>query len=282
MKSLFVTTAITRNLGLSLGIGLSLGLGVLGVSAYSSSRMLQTTPTEAKESTSAPLISKPKTAKSTALEAATPLASQATKQGSPASPMASPSTPIPVEASTVTNEDLEQTIRQVIPGLATCPHAQGTNPSPHPSITDASDTLDEHRYIYHPVDLNGDRHDELIVHIMGPMTCGTGGCTTLILGESANRNTSNYDVVTQMSVVNFPVMVSDRTSSGWNDLLVMVSGGGAQPGYRHLKFDGQSYPTNPSLEPIVSEKELPNDQVLMVSEAGRAIAPVITATDCQF
>ncbi|MEM9220679.1 MAG: hypothetical protein AAGD25_40975 [Cyanobacteria bacterium P01_F01_bin.150] len=269
MKPSFLTATTTRNLGLSLGIGLSLGAGLLGLTAYSSSQASSST-THA----SAPIL-RPSASLSH---------SQANKQVVPAS-SASAQSPGLMEASTVANPELEQALNQLLPELATCPDRQAalqetakeTNPNPR-----------AHRYAYHAVDLNGDRQDELIVQVMGPMTCGTGGCTTFVLQESSNsrlsdhENTSAYDVVTRMSLVNFPVIVSDRTSAGWNNLLVMVVGGGAQPGYRQMQFDGQSYPTNPSVEQMVTvNPEQPNGKVLTLSEEVGAIAPVIQAEDCE-
>ena len=304
MKPSFITAATTRNLGLSLGgIGLSLGLGLLGLSTYSSSQASSTSEDSSPQTiitnpktVSAPIVSDQSVNSQSVNEQnegrspfSTTLPSQSsnsfiademsipgTKQVSPASPEISETMPSILNASTTRNERIEQALGEAIPGLATCPYAQAA-----PATIADSETLQTHRYHYHSVDLNGDRQNEQIVQVMGPMTCGTGGCTTLILEDASNHTPSGYDVVTQMTVVNFPVVVSDRTASGWNDLLVMVSGGGAQPGYRELKFDGQSYPTNPSIEPMVaSEKDQPNGTILSVDEGTEAIAPVITASDC--
>ena len=303
MKSPFVT----RNLGISVGIGLCLGLGVLGLSTYASSQASsrqatrsettkQESPQDLTSDVSQPIDSfitydapptpvnpvhqkedtptlpvKEKTTQHSAIAS-----THSTKQVIPDSTVAS-SEPILLDARTTANAAIEATIAQNLPGLGTCPYTE-------PAASETIGAINEHRYTYHPVDLNGDHQDEVLVQVLGPMTCGTGGCTTLILQESADSNGANnpaYDVVTQMSVVNFPVIVSDRTSSGWSDLLVMVSGGGAQPGYRQLKFDGQSYPSNPSIEAMVaSTGEIPNGKVLTVSENVGAIAPVISATDC--
>lgn len=318
MKPSSVTANAQRNLAISLSLGLSLGLGVIGVNAHSSSEasssikqttVAMPTPTQTDDGRSlhhsstsnhtviatppdsfitydeaSPQPPQPDSSTlgtSTASESKQVPAKRLNHEEAPIalfSKQVTPSMPglLPMDASNTANASIEQTLAQVIPDISSCPAVQaaGTNTQTHA-------TMDAHRYVYHPVDLNGDRQDEIIVQVLGPMTCGTGGCTTLILEESADSPTTDYKVITQMSVANFPVIVSDRTSAGWNDLLVMVSGGGTQPGYRHLKFDGQSYPTNPSMATAFpTEGEQPNGQVLQVTEASSAIAPIISHADC--
>lgn len=276
MKPSRFPVATRRNLGLGLGIGLSLGLGLLSVELSSISQASSTL--EEANVHIAPLVNRP-------TMAADQPTDEQSRQRSPHIPVVASTSPdvfTPddfevMDASTVSNRELEHSLNQTISGLAACPYRSETTTQGLTKTT--SETTHAHRYAYHAVDLNGDRQDELMVQIMGPMTCGTGGCTTLILQESESHRLA-YEVVTQMSVVNFPVIVSDRTSSGWSDLFVMVSGGGAQPGYRLLKFDGQSYPSNPSLESMVSGAEQPNGKVLTVSEEAVAIAPILKSADC--
>lgn len=273
--------SVPAKVGVSIGVGIGLGIGLINLTANSSSNasppsskvvapiMEQQTPNlTTPDSTIQHFTSEKDVRNGINIAAQHPtISEQSNKQVTPTSAVA--------VASTVPNDAIAHTLTQTIPGVSTCPYAQAT-----PS--DAS--LNNHRYVYHSADLNGDRQDEVIVQIIGPMTCGTGGCSTLILQPSANQdgvNDSAYDVVTQMSLTNFPMVVSDRTSSGWSNLLVMVSGGGAEAGYRQLKFDGQSYPTNPSLEPFVTADvaESAGTKVVITEDAG-AIAPVIAAPGC--
>ena len=312
MKSSFVTAKV----GISIGVGIGLSLGLLGLtyaSRQASSSTVQESLSQVSERSAAqedvllefdstlpqqpdsfitydadsvqpspPVLEQQVPEPSSLLGKTTdPLrvssqvASASPKQVNPVVPAVSASTSLVVGASIVPHQAIEQTITQHISDLATCPYAQG-------EAAGEIVAVDEHRYTYHPVDLNGDRQDEFIVQILGPMTCGTGGCTTLVLQESSEPDQATYEVVTQMSVVKFPIIVSDRTSSGWSDLLVSVSGGGAQPGYRQLKFDGQSYPTNPSMEAMAAVSETtPNGKVLSVNEDVEAIAPALSMTDCE-
>lgn len=53
-----------------------------------------------------------------------------------------------------------------------------------------------------------------------------------------------------MIKVRLPVRVLDSRSNGWRDLTVTVQGGGRiEPVEIELAFDGESYPTNPSVPP---------------------------------
>lgn len=102
------------------------------------------------------------------------------------------------------------------------------------------------RYYYNRVDLNGDGKPEVIAHLVGQYICGTGGCDTLILQPTRN----GYRLVSTIGLTNTPIIVSPRRTRGWSDLVVYVVGGGIQPGhYVTLRFNGRTYPDNPSLLP---------------------------------
>ena len=108
------------------------------------------------------------------------------------------------------------------------------------------DTPGPVHYFAKQADLDSDGRPECIVHVAGPMVCGTGGCNTLVLaGDDAG-----LEVVSSISVTRPPVVVAETTTNGWRDLVVRVSGGGILPGYdARLGFDGSTYPTNPTVEP---------------------------------
>ena len=102
------------------------------------------------------------------------------------------------------------------------------------------------RYYAVSVDLNDDGKKEAVVYIVGGAWCGTGGCPMLILSPKGN----SYKVITETSITQLPIRMLRTKSNGWHDLSVFVAGGGIQPGYdAKLSFDGQSYPTNPSVPP---------------------------------
>ncbi len=130
-------------------------------------------------------------------------------------------------AETAANPALEAAILEVYPDAVTRGNGAPT------------------RYQYNRVDLNDDGRAETLVYLSGPTACGTGGCTALILESEGDR----YRLVTQLSLVRPPVIVSEDKTWGWRNLILYVSGGGARPSYRLLRFNGSTYPSNPSIQP---------------------------------
>lgn len=86
-------------------------------------------------------------------------------------------------------------------------------------------------------DLNGDGKKEIFVGLNGPYFCGSGGCSVQLLNDKG-------DAITYFSVTNYPVVISNTKTNGWNDLILMSSGK-----YHLLKFNGKTYPSNPSVAP---------------------------------
>lgn len=105
----------------------------------------------------------------------------------------------------------------------------------------------EFKYLYNKVDLNGDGKDEVFVLLLGTYFTGSGGSTAIILQEGAD----GYELVSRHTLINAPIIVSDNKTNGWNDLIVMVSGGGYPATFNKLVFDGKEYPLNPSMQPVV-------------------------------
>lgn len=102
------------------------------------------------------------------------------------------------------------------------------------------------RYIAGFCDLDGDGTPEAIVYLISQNWCGSGGCSTLILSQRAGA----WTVITKVSITRPPIRLLKTTSKGWRDLGVWVQGGGIQPGYEALlRFDGSTYPKNPSTPP---------------------------------
>lgn len=102
------------------------------------------------------------------------------------------------------------------------------------------------RYFAAFVDLQDGRTQEVIVYFTDPNSCGTGGCTTLILAPEG----SSYAVITSITIGWPPIRVLSSRTNGWHDLGIWVQGGGIQPGYEAtLQFDGKTYPRNPSVPP---------------------------------
>jgi len=99
------------------------------------------------------------------------------------------------------------------------------------------------RYVEASADLNGDGKNELLVHVIGPAACGSGGCPTLVytvLGSGHWR-------MATIGLTNLPIRASATRTRGWRNLIVNVRGGGAKAGDVELLFDGRGYPKNPTL-----------------------------------
>jgi hypothetical protein len=94
-------------------------------------------------------------------------------------------------------------------------------------------------------DLNGDGKNEAVVYVMGPGWCGTGGCNVLALSPSG----STYSIVMHAYVSRLPISVLPTESHHWHDLGVTIGGGGGEAGVAEMKFDGKTYPDNPTVSP---------------------------------
>ena len=102
---------------------------------------------------------------------------------------------------------------------------------------------DDARYLDASIDLNDDGQPELVVHVLGTASCGSGGCQTLIYTPSGN----GYRLVSSINVTTPPIKASATRTAGWRNLIVHVSGGGAKPRDVELLSDGKGYPTNPTV-----------------------------------
>ena len=94
-------------------------------------------------------------------------------------------------------------------------------------------------------DLNGDGRAEVVVHIRSRYYCGTGGCNAMVL----TPDFEGYRVVMDASVTRTPIGVLESETRGWRDLTVSYSGGGYASDTALMRFDGLSYPSNPTVPP---------------------------------
>ncbi|WP_442489598.1 hypothetical protein [Halomonas litopenaei] len=115
--------------------------------------------------------------------------------------------------------------------------------------------LGEIRYLVGWSDLNDDGQDEAVVHVVGPMVCGTGGCDTLILEAQDNA----YRVISAQPTTQPPIQLGEGSHEGWRDLVVKRHLAADQPAQAlHLRFDGSSY-----VEAEGNEGEAENATVLI-------------------
>src|SRR5699024_2718315 len=122
--------------------------------------------------------------------------------------------------------------------------------------------LGEVRYFYNSIDLNNDGNQEFVVYVIGPLICGSGGCNTLVFSPTGSKLKQVGDI----SVTNPPIVAAQSRTNGWLDLMVQISGGGLQSAtYARLKFDGITYPGNPTVKPAEQTKEFKKQKVLIES-----------------
>ena len=101
------------------------------------------------------------------------------------------------------------------------------------------------KFILIEYDFNSDGSKEILVGLNGSYFCGSGGCTLLLLK-------SNGEIVTSFSVSEIPVIVATSKTNGWNDLYIY-----SNKKFRVVKFDGNKYPSNPSMLPVLNT--MPSD-----------------------
>jgi hypothetical protein len=119
------------------------------------------------------------------------------------------------------------------------------------------------------VDLKDDGTQQVIVYFTDEHSCGSGGCTTLILTSER----SSYKLVTSITIAWPPIRILNTESHGWRDIAVEVHGGGeAHPYYAKLSFDGKTYPSNPTVPPAMPLSQNPGGTVVVpLSVHGRPL-----------
>lgn len=109
--------------------------------------------------------------------------------------------------------------------------------------------IDKVRYFYNMIDLNGDGIPEVFIYLTGGKFCGNEGCTAAIFKSTAR----GFQLLSKISPVLQPIVVSTERTNGYHDLITYVSRGGVDPFYARLKFQHNSYPSNPNQQPRVPE-----------------------------
>ncbi len=133
--------------------------------------------------------------------------------------------------------------------------------------------LSKTRYYYNYVDLNSDGKDEIFVVVMGPYTSGTGGSTALHILQTG---TTGMQVNQLFTLIQTPIIISDKITKGLKEIVVMNSGGGADGNYVVLtSSDGQYTSVNEGtvingLEEVSGTAIISND-IVKEMEAGKGL-----------
>lgn len=106
------------------------------------------------------------------------------------------------------------------------------------------------RYEFTRIDLNGDGRREGIVMLKAPHQywCGFNGCPMAVF----SAGNDGFRLISEISPVRGPLIVSEAKSRGWRDIIVRVSGRTAwETKDVALRFDGHSYPPAPAMQPPI-------------------------------
>ncbi|MBN2899006.1 MAG: hypothetical protein JXO44_09560, partial [Clostridia bacterium] len=91
------------------------------------------------------------------------------------------------------------------------------------------------KYYYNYVDFNDDGRKEILAVVMGPYTSGTGGSSALIAFEFEGE----INEITELTLIHTPIIISNHATKGMKDMVVMRSGGGAEPAFIKLTSTGE-------------------------------------------
>ena len=108
------------------------------------------------------------------------------------------------------------------------------------------------RYRYAITDLNCDGLDDAVVLVSDSHYCGSGGCVLVIFKGTEY----GFEVISRSTITREPIFRLTETFAGWHTLSVLVSGGGIHAGQVLLRFNGETYPYNPSMEPRATTADL--------------------------
>jgi len=106
------------------------------------------------------------------------------------------------------------------------------------------------QYEFTRIDLNGDGRREGLVLLHSPhhYWCGLNGCQMVVFAA----DDEGFTPMAAVAPVRGPLMVSDKETNGWRDIIVRVSG------RQHietkdvaLRFDGRTYPQSPAQQPAI-------------------------------
>lgn len=95
-------------------------------------------------------------------------------------------------------------------------------------------------------DLNQDGLKDAVVLLKSSNWCGSGGCTMIVFKAISN---DQFQPHSKLTVTDRPIYALSSQTQGWHDLSVYTRG----TGQVLLKFNGVSYPSNPSLAPQYME-----------------------------
>ena len=124
------------------------------------------------------------------------------------------------------------------------------------------------RYSSASVSLDGSSGHQYLVYLTSRWVCGSGGCTTLLL----EPYDSSFRVIDRFTLARLPIRILPSMTHGWHDLAMPVAGGGIIHRYIAIfKFNGHSYPSNPSMAPKLPESLVDTGTKVPLSRHGSLV-----------
>ena len=116
--------------------------------------------------------------------------------------------------------------------------------------------MNERKFRYQQIDLNGDGNKEVFVIFSTPYFCGTGGCAMILLDHQLQP-------ITKFTVTRPPVFADPETKNDWKILYIKD-----REEWKELIFENGKYPSNPSVLPVNTKK--PNEKAIGIFENGES------------
>lgn len=116
---------------------------------------------------------------------------------------------------------------------------------------------DNFKYVRYNVDLNDDGTNEIFIYLKDWYFCNINGCKALVLKE----DNGEFKVVGNFSSVAHPIIISNKKTNGYKDLILYISGLGIEDGYRIAKFNGEEYQENIFLEKVIPIDEIKKENI---------------------
>ncbi len=108
-------------------------------------------------------------------------------------------------------------------------------------------------YLHNSIDLNGDGKLETFVLIQDIDFCNTKGCSSYLFDEKGN-------MIGNTMLVDEPIFISNKSAANWKDIIVRSG-----KHFHVLEFDGETYPADPSLQPVIMRDENKAKQLVIAT-----------------
>lgn len=153
-----------------------------------------------------------------------------------------PLTPLPAPVKEPSNEQLKADIQTYVRSVG-APAASG--------------------FQFNRIDLNGDGRREGLVLLNKPYGywCEENGCQLLVF----KANEDNFTFINTIKPIREPIYIENKLSHGWKNIVTRVSGRSGKAAKNvALKYNGNTYPTNPAQQEHFHAAFINNPQFIRV------------------